>query len=42
MNSIFASRVDRVGEIGERAVESHGDGALGERGRNAFGDLDAA
>ena len=31
--------LDRVGEIGERAVERHGDGALGQRGRNALGDV---
>ena len=30
--------VDRVGEIGERAVERHRDGALGKRRRDRFGD----
>ena len=33
--------VDRFGEIGDRAVQRHGDAALGERGRYAFGDLEA-
>jgi hypothetical protein len=32
---------DRIGEIGDRAVESHGDGALGQRLGNAFHDLAA-
>ena len=33
--------VDRVCEIGDHAVERHRDGALGERGRNGLGDLEA-
>ena len=33
--------LDRVGEVGERAVERHRDGALGERGRDALGDVEA-
>src|SRR5262249_8563627 len=33
--------LDRVVEIREHAVERHGDGALGERRRNAFGDVEA-
>ena len=32
--------VDRVGEIGDRAVERHRDRALGERGRDALGDVE--
>ena len=32
--------LDRVGEIGERAVERHGDGALGQRRRNALGHVE--
>ena len=40
-NSIFGILVDRIGEIGERAVERHGDGALGERLGDAFGELAA-
>ena len=32
--------VDRVGEIGERAVERHGDRAFGQRGRDALGDIE--
>jgi hypothetical protein len=31
--------LDRVGQIGERAVKRHGHGALGQRGRNALGDI---
>ena len=31
---------DRIGEIGQRAVQRHHDGALGERGRNALGDVE--
>jgi len=33
--------LDRAREIDERAVERHGDAALGERGGDAFGDVDA-
>ena len=33
--------LDRVGEIGELAVERHRDRALGERGRDALGDIEA-
>ena len=33
--------LDRVGEIGDRAVERHRDRALGERGRDALGDVEA-
>ena len=33
---------DLVGKVGEIAVERHGDGALQERRRNAFGNLGAA
>ena len=33
--------LDRVGEVGERAVERHRDRALGERGRDALGDVEA-
>ena len=33
--------LDRVGEIGHHAVERHRDGALGERGRDALGDIEA-
>ena len=32
--------LDRVGEVGDRAVERHRDRALGERGRNALGDVE--
>jgi hypothetical protein len=32
--------LDRIGEVGDHAVERHGDGALGERGRNALGDVE--
>ena len=31
---------DRVGEVGEAAVEAHGDGALGERRRNRLRDVE--
>ena len=31
---------DRVGEVGERAVERHRHGAFGQRGRNALGDVE--
>ena len=34
-------RVDRVGEIDELAVADRRDRALGERGRNGFGDVEA-
>ena len=37
----FAHRLDRLGEIGQLAVERHGHSALGERGRNALGDVEA-
>src|SRR5262249_35036650 len=30
----------RSGQVGERAVERHRDGALGERGRDALGDVE--
>ena len=33
--------VDWIGEIGERAVHDHRDRALGERGRDRFGDFGA-
>ena len=33
--------LDRIGQIGNLAVQRHGDGALGERGRNALGDIEA-
>ena len=33
--------LDRVGEVGDHAVERHRDRALGERGRNALGDVEA-
>ena len=33
--------LDRVGEIGELAVERHGDRPLGERRRNPLGDVEA-
>ena len=32
--------LDRVTEVGEHAIERHGDGALGERGRDALGDIE--
>ena len=37
----FHVAVDGRGEIGERAVEGHGDRALGERWRDGFGDVEA-
>ena len=39
-NSILASLLDRIGEVGDRAVERHRDRALGERGRDALGDVE--
>ena len=33
--------LDRIGEIGDLAVERHGHRALGERRRNALGDVEA-
>ena len=33
--------LDRIGEIGKLAVDRHGDRALGERRRNALGDVEA-
>ncbi len=33
--------VERVGEVGEHAVAHHGDGALGEAGRDGFRDVEA-
>ena len=36
----FGIALDRVGEIGDRAVERHGHGAFGQRGRNALGDIE--
>ena len=33
--------LDRIGEIGDNAVERHRDGALGKRRRNALGDVEA-
>ena len=33
--------LDRIGEIDHGAVERHRHGALGERGRNALGDVEA-
>ena len=35
----FSVVLDGVGEIGQPAVERHGDRALGERRRNALGDV---
>ena len=32
--------LDRIGEVGDLAVERHRDGALGERGRDALGDVE--
>ncbi len=32
--------LDRIGEVGDRAVERHRDRALGERGRDALGDVE--
>jgi len=32
--------LDRVGEIRDRAIERHGDRALGERRRDAFRDIE--
>ena len=32
--------LDRVGQVGELAVERHRDRALGERGRDALGDVE--
>ena len=32
--------LDRIGEVGHRAVERHRDRALGERGRDALGDIE--
>ena len=37
----FGVALDRIGKIGDRAVERHGDGAFGQRGRNALGDVEA-
>ena len=36
----FGIALDRVGQVGEHAVERHRDRALGERGRNALGDVE--
>jgi hypothetical protein len=33
--------VDRIGKVGELAIKRHGDRALGERRRNALGDVEA-
>ena len=33
--------LDRIGEVGELAVKRHRHRALGERGRNALGDIEA-
>ena len=33
--------LDRIGKVGELAVQRHGDRALGERRRNALGDVEA-
>ena len=34
-------RFDRIGEVGDHAVERHRDRALGERGRDTLGDVEA-
>ena len=41
INSIFASCSIGIGEIGDRAVERHRHRALGQRRRDALGDLEA-
>src|SRR6185437_6376128 len=35
----LAVLIDAVGEIGHRAIQRHGDRALGERWGNAFGNI---
>ena len=37
----FRIMLDRIGKVGKRAVERHRHRALGERRRNAFGDIEA-
>ena len=37
----FGIFLDGVGEIDDDAIERHGDGALGQGGRNALGDVEA-
>ncbi len=37
----FGVVLDRIGKIGKLAVERHRHRALGERGRNALGDVEA-
>jgi hypothetical protein len=37
----FGVAIDELGEIDDRAVERHGDGALGERRRNRLGHFEA-
>ena len=37
----FGVLMDGIGEIDHRAIQRHGDGALGERGGDGFGDLEA-
>ncbi len=37
----FGVLFDRLGEVGDLAVERHRDRALGERGRDALGDVEA-
>ena len=37
----FGVVLDRIGEVGEHAIERHRHRALGERGRDALGDLEA-
>ena len=36
----FGVALDRIGEIRERAVQRHGDGAFGQGRRNALGDVE--
>jgi len=37
----FGILVDGVGEVGDRPVERHRDGPLGQRGGDRFGDVEA-
>ena len=37
----FGVLEDGIGEIDHRAIQRHGDGALGERRGDGFGDLEA-
>jgi hypothetical protein len=34
--------LDRIGEVGERTVDRHGHRAFGQRGRDAFGDVETS